>query len=155
MDSIWLNRAPAKLPEHSMKTYALSAPIATHRRAASCAEVACERQARGWRTALDVSVPEHAAAANWIRLHSGLRFTVEQVGDAVTFTFPAGQQCFDGLNRRHTAPLEREPFYIVRAGDWRTSWHDRQATARLMHVADWLDDFANHQQQVADAHSAG
>ena len=155
MDPIWLNRASAQLPERAMKTYALAAPISTHRRIATCAEVRCERQARGWRTLLDVSVPAHASAANWIRLHSGLSFTVEQDGDAVTFTFPAGQQCFEGINRQHTVTLEREPLYFVRGGDWRTDWRTRRDTAIEMHVADWVDDFANHQQAIADAHSAG
>lgn len=155
MDPFGLNRVAAQLPEHTMKTYGLSAPIATHRRRATCAEVRCERQARGWRTLLDVSVPEHAAAANWIRLHSGLSYSLDVNGDAVTFTFSAGQTCFDGLNGLHTVALEREPFYFVRGGDWRTSLHERRNSAVLMRAEDWVDDFANHQQGIADAHQAG
>lgn len=155
MDPFGLNRAAPQLPEHAMKTYALSAPIATHRRSASCDEVRCERKANGWRTLLDVSVPAHAAAANWIRLHSGLHYSVEQNGDAVTFTFPAGQNCFDGAGGRHTVPLEREPFYVVREGDWRTSSRRRMATALRLDVEDWLDSFATHQERLANAQHAG
>lgn len=155
MDPFGLNRVAGVLPERSMKTYALSAPVSTHRRRASCAEVDCERRARGWATLLDVSSPGHASAANWIRLHSGLSFTVEQVGDAVTFTFPAGQDCFDGLGGRHTVPLDREPVYVVRGGDWRTDFRTRLATARRLDAADWVDDFANHQQGLYDAQERG
>lgn len=152
MDAPWLNRVPAQLPVQSMKTYALSAPISTHRRVASCAEVGCDRRARGWKTALDVSVPEHAKAANWVRLHSGLKYTVEENGDAVTFTFPAGQNCFDGINGRHTAPLEREPLYIVRGGDFRGN---PRGDRFQLNAADWVDDFSTHQQKLADRMEQG
>lgn len=102
-------------PVGAMKTFQIDQPIETHFRIASCREADCAHYAGGWKMGFDLLDREKAKAARWIRDRSGKAFTFELVGNTVTFTFKAGQECF----RKHRVPLEREPFYVVRNGDWR------------------------------------
>lgn len=102
-------------PVHTMRTFQIDQPLHTHFRVATCAEVSCTAHANGWKMGFDLTDPEKVAAARWIRDHSGRKLTAQVVGDTVTLTFPAGQTCFT----THRVPLEREPFYVVRGGDFR------------------------------------
>jgi len=108
-------RRMVQAPVHTMRTFQIAQPIATHYRTATCAEVSCRARAAGWRMGFDLSDPERLAAARWIRDHSGRSMTAEVTGGKVILTFPAGQDCFE-THRKH---LDREPFYVVRGGDFR------------------------------------
>jgi hypothetical protein len=131
------------------KTYQLSAPPSSHRRPASCAEVECGAMQHGWQMGFDVTDPEKAAAVKWIRMHSGRQFRTEQVGSKVILTFLPGQACFEP----HTIPLEREPFYLVRGGDWRGN--PRQTEVRSLSEENWVDDFATHQDRLSTVYNQG
>jgi len=144
-----LYRPDPVMPVQAMQSYELRAPVTTHRRAASCREFECEAYVYGWKTTLDVSTDLGAARANYIRLRSGRRFTVEEHGTMVAFTFPPGQRCFEP----HTVPLFREPLLIVRGGDWRGN--PTGFTRQHSSLEDWRDDFAEHQQTIADAIKEG
>lgn len=112
-----LNRIePAAGPQH-FQTYRISAPSATHRRRATCAEVDCEKRRKGFRAQFDVSTVAGKENALWVERgnHRPLLYGRTVAGNLVTYTFPAGQDCFDV----HSMPLEREPFYIVQGGDHR------------------------------------
>lgn len=133
--------APAGRVE-AYKTYQIVAPRSTHWRPATCAEVECAGHTRGWVTI----VPADGAQAVYIRTQSGRKFTENTADGMATFAFPAGQSCF--RSRDHMVPLEREPLYIVRGGDWRGNpFGDRRQHAR---AADWVEDFAEHQSALAD-----
>lgn len=148
-------RIQPALPVTAMKTYALDAPQASHYRRATCQEVDCVNYANGWRSAFDVTDPEKAVAAKAVRDHSGRLFTLEEIRggsgriERVVFTFAPGQECF----QRHSVPLERDPILSVRDGDFRgnPSGFVRIHTS----VADWVDDFATHQQHIADQINKG
>lgn len=144
-----LNRIHPKAgPEH-FKTYQLSAPITSHRRPATCSEVDCVKRERGFRAQFDVSTVTGRENAQAVE-RSGLRRTFEVAGPMVTYTFPPGQDCFD----RHTLPVEREPLYIVRGGDYRGN---PRSTPRRVHrnAADWQHDFAEHQDTIATLKQRG
>jgi hypothetical protein len=145
-----LFRPEPRLPAAAFTTYAIAAPLATHWRAATCAEVDCPAYLRGWRTHVDPATDRGAAQAHYIRADSGRRFVEDRDEHGqLLFTFESGQTCF----AQHRAPLEREPIFVRRGGDWRGNPLGDQ----LLHqrAADWLDDFATHQQRVADAHNRG
>lgn len=145
-----VQRVVPGLPAHAVKTYTIAAPPSTHYREASCKEVECAAHAWGWVTNCDVDAPLGAAQANYIRLHSGRRFTFSQAGSLVTFEFPAGQRCFV----THRVPLERPALYVVREGDWRGN--PRGAPVRRHRNGDdWVDDFGEHQQRLADRFAQG
>lgn len=144
-------RLGPRLPAHAYTTYQLLRPKATHYRPATCEEVQCEANTRGWRTQIDTNTPMGARQANYIRLQSGRSFTTREVplSGLVVFTFPAGQQCF----AQHRVPLEREPLYVVRNGDHRGN--PRQERRVHIRPADWVDDFASHQDTLATEISKG
>lgn len=117
-----------KAPAHTMRTFQIDQPLETHYRRATCAEVDCTAHANGWVMGFDLSDPDRAAAARWIRDHSGRTFSAKVAEGKVTLTFAAGQTCF----AKHRMPLEREPFYVVRGGDFRgnpTGYRVRPASA--------------------------
>jgi len=133
-------RRQVKAPVTSMRTYQIDQPIATHYRRARCAEVQCRAQANGWRMGYDLTDPDRRAAARWIRDHSGRTYTHEITdnGNKIIFTFAAGQECFE----QHRIPLGREPFYVVRGGDFRGNperIRSTHATADTF-IDQWADD---------------
>lgn len=134
--------APA-LPVTAMKTFAVSSPIPTHTRAATCAEVDCGAWRNGWKTVIDTNTPLGAQQANYIRLHSGRSFKVVERAGLVEFTFVAGQTCF----AEHRVGLDRPEIYVVRDGDWRGNPTGTKRTHA--NADDWVDEFANHQDRLA------
>lgn len=134
--------APA-LPVQDYRTFALRAPRSTHFRPATCAEVACRAHEHGWVTVL----PTDGEQALYVRSASGRSFREELRGPGLTaFVFPPGQTCFAASS--HRVPLEREPVYLVRDGDWRGNPTGR----RRVHTRaqDWIEDFGENQLALVD-----
>lgn len=130
------------LPSQHFKTYEIIAPLSTHYRKATCAEVKCGAYTNGWKTI----VPSDSPQAQYIRTMSGRKF-VEKRGESAgltEFTFYAGQQCFG--SDQHRVPLEREPIYVARGGDARGNpLRERRVHAN---ASDWQEDFAGHLDKV-------
>lgn len=141
-------RIEPKLPASAVKTYALLQKSSTHTRAATCAEVSCPAWQSGWTT----MVPAGSPQADYIRAKSERAFRETRGMDGLTvFTFPAGQRCF--ASDTHRVSLQREPFYVVRDGDWRGN--PRQTAPVTRTAADWTDDFTEHQAALADVQRRG
>lgn len=128
------------------KTYAISNPVSTHTRSATCEEADCEARRCGWRSTFDVTTELGQQQAAYVRTKSGRTFHVVDDSSATTglvvLEFPAGQDCFAA----HRVPLDRPGIFLVRDGDWRTP----SVPATPMRPDDWVDDFATHQQRIAD-----
>lgn len=140
---------PQLSPEH-MKTYAIVRKDGVHMRPATCAEVECEQWAHGWVT----RVPRGSKMAQFIEgnTHGRTWAEVDTHGAPEReFRFLAGQPCF--RSSTHRRPIEREPLFVVRDGDWRGNPRGTPAVQRT--ADDWVDDFANHQQQIAEARDRG
>jgi hypothetical protein len=140
------------LPVERMKTYELDAPPATHFRAAPCEhpDVTCQAHAHGWSTTVDITTELGQQQANYIRSMSGRRYVeVRAEGGLTTFTFEPGQRCF--RSAEHRIPLEREPAYRVLYGDWRGS----ELARTHARAADWVEDFAEHQDGIKTARERG
>lgn len=147
-----LNRIEPQAGPEFFQTYRIAAPSQTHRKRATCAQVDCAKRKHGYRAQFDVSTV--AGRTNAHRIEelgaSGRRFFSRVVeGPMVTYTFPAGQDCFDV----HTVTLEREPFYIVRGGDHRGN--PRQIEPRRLREADFIDHFANNQALIIQRQQRG
>jgi len=154
-------RVQPKLPAAAVKTYSVSAPLETHWRVATCTEVACPREEFGWTTLCLESDDLGQRQAHYIRNLSGRKFTERRREDGMTeFNFPPGQRCFSTVIRDgravagHPKRIERPELFIVRDGDWRGNPRE---TAPLVHSGpdSWVDDFATHQQTLADAANRG
>ncbi|GAA2199945.1 hypothetical protein GCM10009787_48920 [Streptomyces bangladeshensis] len=128
----------------SYKTYAMVSPLSSHFRPATCAEVDCPHYLNGWRVRVEGLAPQDIHAAKT----SGRRWIEQRVADGETWlVFEAGQPCFKAS--QHRTRVDRPPLYIVRDGDHRGN--PRGTKARLhQRAADWQEDFAEHQQKLAD-----
>lgn len=144
-----LNRIAPRGAAGLYKTYAIAMPIKTHYRDATCAEVECEANLQGWVTTVDVATELGRKQANYIRMASGRAFTPSEAGTLVRFEFPAGQKCF----AQHRIALDRPQVFSVRDGDWRGNPRGTAPVQRR--PEDWVDDFANHQQKLADKMQEG
>jgi hypothetical protein len=132
------------LPPSAMKTYAIRSPLATHTRVATCREVECVASGHGWTTTIDEATNFGKRQAGFIRTHSGRHYTETRTPAGLTeFSFPAGQRCFT----QHRVSLERPEFYFVHPGDNRLPVRPDDIT-RHARAADWVDDFATHQDRL-------
>lgn len=135
------------LDPRGYKTYSIHAPISTHFRKATCAEVDCPDYLNGWRVRLEILNPEQRV---WVR-QTGRRFTEHAIRQGETWLiFEAGQPCFRATE--HRARVEREELYVIRDGDTRGN-----PTGRVDRVTgqQWNDDFGEHQQRLADLQQKG
>ena len=132
-----------ELPAAGYKTYQIVAPLSTHFRPATCAEIDCPAYTHGFRTTVDERTDLGAGQAHYIRRDAGRRFTEEQAEDGRTvFTFEPGQKCFEP----HRLRLDRPERFLVRDGDWRgnpTGQRYEHTNAGL-----WQEDFAEHQDRI-------
>lgn len=145
-----LFRIPTAAPVQAYRTWSLVRPAGREFfRDATCEEVACLRQRNGWRTVLDLTTRQGLKTAEWITRSSGRRFTKEQAGQVVTFTFERGQCCFE----KHQLARERDPIFIVRDGDHRGNPTGR----RRVHTrgADWRNDMQENLSRVAEDRQRG
>lgn len=146
-----LNRVEPLMPVTAYKTYRITSPISTHFRPATCAEADCAAYLNGWVSTIDEATVLGQQQAYYIRKQSGRAFAEERLPTGLTqFTFEAGQKCFrDG----HQVRLDRPELYLVRDGDWRgnpTGVKRQHANSQ-----DWIDDFGEHQQRLADEMKKG
>jgi hypothetical protein len=139
-----LFRIEPAMPSHAYKTFAMESPLHTHMRQATCEEYGCDHYHQGWRVHVEALTPDllHAAKA------SGRRYREEQVAEGQTYLiFEAGQPCFRAAT--HRLPIGRPPLFLVKGGDWRGNPRGTQ-TRRYDRPDQWVDDFATHQQTLAD-----
>ncbi len=139
-------RVPPALPSNAYTSYGFVMPRDTHQVKISCERADCAARRNGWKTTVDVNTGLGAQQANYIRLHSGRRFTVTEDGSLVTFTFLVDQDCFAD----HYMNLEREPVFTKKRGDWRSG-----ERPRVIGGTQWLDEFAANQEAIADAIKEG
>lgn len=147
--SVQLSRvAPVAGPE-AYKTYEMRSPLSTHFRPATCAEANCQYYTGGFQVRVEGLGEEVLHAVQ----HSGRTYTVQKVAEGETYlVFEPGQPCL--RESLHRVRVERPPLYIVRDGDWRGN--PRGTKARLHQSPDnWVEDFATHQQAIADEIAKG
>lgn len=141
-----MNRIQPAMPVHAYKTYRILSPQSTHFRPATCAEVGCLAHVNGWESTIDETTVLGQQQAHYIRKQSGRGFTEERLPGGLTrFSFAAGQTCFAG---GHQVRLDRPELYLVRGGDWRGNPTGEQR--QHANAADWVEDFGEHQQRIAD-----
>lgn len=146
-----VTRITPNLPAQVYKTYQIVQPLATHFRPATCEEAGCGAYERGWRTAVDETTELGQRQAHYIRRLSGRRFVEERHPEGMTaFVFEPGQRCF----AQHQVPLEREPWYFVRGGDWRGN-PLRIPPYQHTRGEHWVEDFAEHQARLNEAIERG
>lgn len=140
-------RIVPKLPPGAFRSFSILAPVATHFRPATCAEVRCERYEHGWSSTFEANGWE----AHYVRRESGRKYTEESLPGGLTrFSFEPGQRCFASAD--HKLRVDRPEIYIARAGDWRGTDGDAYKHSGS---ADWMDEFAAYQDRLARAVERG
>lgn len=92
--------------------YQIKAPLSTHFRPASCAEVDCPQYRLGWKTRLEVLNPKDR---HYVLKESGRRYKLQQVAEGETYAvFEPGQQCFQVS--RHRVRVHRPEAFAVMDG---------------------------------------
>lgn len=141
------NRIAPAIAPGAYQTFSVSSPRDTTRKAA-CEEVGCPDWRDGWESHIDESTELGRQQAVYIRTRSGRTFRElprASEGAVTVFRFEAGQRCF---REHHT----RAESYAVLSGDWRQY---RGVLRRHTRAADWVEDFGEHQQRLADQREKG
>ena len=145
MFTVPVNRIMPNGPVGAYQTYTVTSPLDRWVRSA-CADVLCAAWQFGWRTIVDEATPVGREQAAYIRQRSRRTFTERPAGALTEFVFDSRQRCF----AEHRT---RPEIYVVRGGDWRGNPTRQRRTHQR--AADWVEDFGEHQQQVADQVSRG
>ncbi|MET7452536.1 hypothetical protein ABZT03_11680 [Streptomyces sp. NPDC005574] len=139
-----MGRIEPLMPADAYKTYAVVSPLSSHFRPATCAEVDCPHYLNGWRTRVETLTPDLVLAAR----NSGRKYVEQSIAEGETYlVFEAGQACFRA--REHRTRMDRPPLYVVRDGDHRGNPRRTRARQHL-NPGSWVEDFAEHQQKLAD-----
>ena len=143
------NRTPPQGAPQLYQTYSVSAPLATHWRPATCAEVDCPHYLNGWTTTVDTSTDLGQKQAAYIVGGATRGHVATMVGAGMwEFRFGPGQKCFRA--ETHRVPLERDAVFRKAAGDFRAFGRVQTLSERA-----WLDDFGAHQEHVKDVVERG
>lgn len=142
-----LNRVEPRGRPQEYKTYQITAPLGTHWRKATCAEVGCPDYLHGWRVRVEGLTPRLLHDART----SGRKHTEQHIAEGETWlVYEAGQPCF--RSAEHRLRLEREEIYAVRDGDWRRSFGP---VRRHKRPEWWLEDFATNQGRIHQVQQRG
>ncbi len=132
------------MPPEAYKTYSMVSPLGSHFRPGTCAEADCPHYLNGWQVRVESLTPDLLHAAKT----SGRRYSEQRIAEGETYlVFEAGQPCF--RSSQHRVRIDRPPLYLVQDGDFRGN---PRGTKARMHVRPehWVEDFAEHQQALAD-----
>jgi hypothetical protein len=142
-----LNRIAPALPAHTFRTFRISAPVSSHFRPATCAEVDCPNWLSGWKVRVESLTPDLLHAAKT----SGRRYREQSLAAGETWlVFEPGQACFRAS--QHRTPIGRPELYLVQDGDWRQSYGQARQHTRPEH---WVEEMSENQQRLIDAKQRG
>ncbi len=156
-----LTRAPLRaeqhtgrpLPPEAFTSFGMRAPLRTHFIELPCSVAQCKGWVHGWTTTLDPMRPEHLPLiAHIVDGRSGRRWTRGEASPEgyLTFHFTSGQPCF--RNSHHKRDEEKRELYVVRRGDYRTPYAQREPKA--MSFDNWVEAFDRNQTALVTAQQA-
>lgn len=138
-----LNRIELQGQVQDYKTYQIVSPLSTHWEPATCQQVDCPDYLNGWRVKIEGLPAEMVHAART----SGRKFSELEISQNEHWlVFEAGQPCFRASEHRRL--LDKQEIFIARDGDYRgnPTGHVRRHTRPEF----WLEDFAEHQDKLAE-----
>lgn len=143
-----MNRMPPQGRVQDYKTYQIAAPLKTHWRQATCAEVNCLQYEKGWQVRVENLTAEMLHTAK----NSGRKYNELHVAEGETWlVFEAGQPCFRAA--MHRTKLDRQELYIARDGDWRGNPTGR--TLRHTRPEHWVEDFQTNSERIIQLRERG
>lgn len=148
-----VNRLVPAMGAEAYKTYAMSMPLATHWRPATCDEIDCAAWTNGWVSTFDLGTDLGQQQYAYCKADGSRSFTEQRASlTLVKLVYAPGNRCFQAAD--HRAPLGRPPRFLVAEGDWRGN--PRGIPARVhTRALDWVEDFSEHQDRLATAIQEG
>lgn len=150
--AVVLNRIIPALGPQAFKTYSWQQPLHTHFHRVTCAEVQCKNFQFGWVTIVDIATELGQQQYDYLSHDKSRSWSMDRAGDTlISFTYEPGNEFFDGSpEHEHYRPIGYDPVVLVQGGDWRGN---PRGTATRIHssIENWVDDFANHQEQLTKA----
>ena len=135
-------RLEPQMPPAAYQTFQVAAPLFTHWRKATCAEVDCPEYLNGWRLRVEALTEQDV----YLATHCGRKFRKARVTEGETWlVFEAGQPCFKAT--QHRQRVERAERFIIRGGDHRAN---PDGSRRETTAAGWVDDFGEPLAALAD-----
>lgn len=135
---------PLMAPQY-YKTYMMSRPLKSHWERAVCADVDCPQYINGWATRVDETTDLGQAQAGYIRQDKSRSHTESRTAEGLTeFVFPPGQKCF----AKHKQPVLRDAIFTIRGGDHRGN--PMGVKTCVLPARQWVDDFGEHQEKLAE-----
>lgn len=115
----------------------INAPLATHWRKATCAEIDCPNYLHGWRVRVENCNPQQLHALRTC----GRKFQELDLGPGEHWlVFEAGQRCLRASE--HVTPNGRPELFVVQGGRTEPRRYDR--------ADQWTDDCATHTTKIVD-----
>jgi hypothetical protein len=142
-----LQRIPVHSGPENFQTYSMRQPLSTHWRVATCEEVDCQDFLNGFVTTVDTGTELGQKFYEFITHDKTRSYSMQRVGDRIIkFVYKPGNTCWK--QREHRILIGKPSLFIVTGGDWRGN--PRQ-TPRRTHTRaeDWVEDFAGHQDKIA------
>jgi hypothetical protein len=137
-----MNRIAPQGRVQDYKTYQIVSPLSTHWEPATCQQTGCPEFVNGWRVRVEGLPPDMIHAAK----NSGRKFTeLEVAANEHWLVFDAGQPCFRATEHRRL--LDKQEIFIARDGDHRGN--PTGNVRRHSRPEDWQEDFAEHQDRLA------
>ena len=134
-------------PPEAYKTYSFTQPTDIYVRTA-CEDAYCDAYLYGWQTIVAESTALGAQQARYIRHSSGRTFREQKDGALTVFTFDSGQRCFA---EHRTRPMS----FRVTGAHWHVPRSVRPLVREHVRSIDWVEDYAEHQQGLADELAKG
>ena len=129
------------------KTYAMSAPLRTHWRQATCEEYECEQFQHGFVTTIDVGTELGQKQFDYLTHDTTRRAVMQRISlTTVKFTYGPGNRCFN--YGEHRIPIGKPPKLLVLGGDWRGNPSGQ--VRRHTRVEHWVEDSAGHLDHLAE-----
>jgi hypothetical protein len=129
----------------------MTMPLSTHWRPVSCEEYECDQWVMGWDTVVDTSTELGKKQHHFLTHDRSRSYTMTKEGfTLVRFHYGPGNRPFAGPKHDHKVRVARQPNLLVVGGDWRGN-PNRTPTTVHCNPEDWADDFANHQNKLANA----
>lgn len=150
-----LNRMPQQLGPEYYKSYTMSMPLSSHWRKVTCEQYECDAWKYGFVLDIDVSTELGQKQFYYVTHDKSRKYSMQRPSlNQFKFVYPPGNAGFAGPQHDHYLPLGREPIFLVRGGDWRGN--PRKTPTRVhAEVGDWVEDFAENQDYLAQIAQRG
>lgn len=150
---IELNRIPPKMRPEMYKTYSWRQPLSSHWRQATCEEVDCIDFLNGFVLTVETDTDLGRKRFDFLTHDKTRSCSIQRLSLGMfKFIYAPGNTCMKAYD--HRIQVGRPPRLLVLGGDWRGNPRN---VPTIVHsrMDDWIEDFATHQDMIAERFRRG